>query len=150
MIIDMDNSKTVNDTYGHFGGDMILRDLVNTALALISGKYVLGRLGGDEFVVLLPVEFEKALEFAENLRECVSEKTVKYLNDKIVYTVSIGVAGCPYNECELTDLLHKADLALYKAKRNGFGYTSYRDTIMSIDIQLKYKRLLFLADYKNL
>ncbi|WMJ76906.1 MULTISPECIES: GGDEF domain-containing protein [unclassified Sedimentibacter] len=119
IIIDLDNFKNINDTYGHFGGDMILRDLVNTVQAFLEGKYVFGRHGGDEFVVLLPVEIEEAFDFAENLRKSVSERIVQYLNHKIYYTISVGIAGCNFQENSLSDLLHKADLALYKSKQLG-------------------------------
>ena len=119
MIIDLDNFKTINDTYGHFGGDIILRDLVSAAQALLSEKYVMGRLGGDEFVVLLAVETEVAAAVAERLRKCVSERVVQYLNHKIQYTISVGVSGGAMRDGALSDLLHNADLALYKAKQQG-------------------------------
>ncbi len=119
IIIDLDDFKNINDTYGHFGGDMILRDLVNTMQAFLAGKYVLGRLGGDEFIVILPVEIEEAFVFAENLRKCVSERIIQYLSHKIQYTISAGVAGCISQDNSLNDLLHRADLALYRSKQRG-------------------------------
>lgn len=119
MIIDLDNFKNINDTFGHFGGDKVLMDLVNTAQALLLGEYVLGRLGGDEFVVLLPIEIEEAFALAENLRKSISERIVPYLNHKIQYTVSIGVASCHIQDSSLKELLHNADLALYKSKQMG-------------------------------
>jgi diguanylate cyclase (GGDEF)-like protein len=119
MIIDLDNFKGINDTYGHSGGDVILRDFVSTAQALLSEKYFLGRLGGDEFVIVLSAEIEVAVAVAERLRKCVSERTVQYLNHKIQYTISVGVASCSNDECSLSDLLHYADSALYKAKHQG-------------------------------
>ena len=69
--------------------------------------------------LLLSVGIEEALALAEDLRKCVAERTVSYLNNKIQYTISAGIACCPNNQYELTDLLKKADLALYKAKRHG-------------------------------
>ena len=119
LVIDLDNFKTINDTYGHFGGDMILKDLVSTMQGFLPGKFVFGRLGGDEFVVLLPMELEEAAALAENLRKIVSDRIVQYLNSIIQYTISVGIGGCINNQCELVDLLHKADLALYKAKNDG-------------------------------
>jgi diguanylate cyclase (GGDEF)-like protein len=119
MIIDMDNFKNINDTFGHSGGDVILRDFVSTAQALLSEKYFLGRLGGDEFVIVLSAEIEVAAAVAERLRKSVSERIVQYSNHKIQYTISVGVAACSNGECTLSELLHKADLALYNAKHQG-------------------------------
>lgn len=119
MLIDMDDFKNINDTYGHFGGDVILKDFINIVRTILPGKNVLGRLGGDEFVVLLPVEITECLALAEDLRKRVAERIVQYLNFKIQYTVSMGIAGCPNSECDLTTLLYRADFALYKAKHHG-------------------------------
>ncbi|MFA0814587.1 MAG: diguanylate cyclase [Anaerofustis sp.] len=119
MIIDLDNFKQINDTYGHFGGDVILMDLVGTVQTLIPGKFVLGRLGGDEFVVLVSMGLEQAVSLGENLRKRIAERTVSYLNHSMQYTVSIGVSDCTGTECELSDLLHRADIALYQAKHHG-------------------------------
>ncbi|HNW86085.1 MAG TPA: diguanylate cyclase [Candidatus Limiplasma sp.] len=119
LIVDMDDFKTVNDTYGHLGGDVVLCDFVGFVQSLLPEKCFLGRLGGDEFVVILPTEMKTAAEFAEMLRERVSQRTVAYRNDTIRYTASVGIASCKNEECSLSELLHKADLALYEAKREG-------------------------------
>ena len=119
MIIDLDNFKNINDTYGHFGGDSILKDLVNTTQALLPGNYAFGRLGGDEFVVLLSAELEETFSAAETLRKCISERSVPYLQHRIHYTVSVGIAGCKIPNGSLADLLSKADFALYRSKQQG-------------------------------
>ena len=119
MVIDLDSFKSINDTYGHFGGDSILKDLVGTAKTLLPGNYAMGRLGGDEFVVLLSAEPDEALFAAERLRQYISEKSVPYLNHRIKYTISVGVAGGMVQESSLTDLLRQADLALYQSKQQG-------------------------------
>ncbi len=119
MIIDLDNFKNINDTYGHFGGDSILKDLVNTTQALLSEDYAFGRLGGDEFVVLLSAGLEETFSAAENLRKCISKRSVPYLKHRIHYTISVGIAGCSIQNCSLTDLLSKADFALYQSKQQG-------------------------------
>ncbi len=124
MIIDMDRFKTINDTYGHFGGDSVLRDFVKAAQAVLQEGCVLGRLGGDEFVVLMFTNIEDAFAHAENLRRNITERCVPYLEHKIRYTVSIGVAGLFIEGILMTDLLHKADLALYKSKHQGRNKTS--------------------------
>lgn len=119
MIIDLDDFKHINDTYGHLGGDVILRDFVRIAQSLLSEKHFLGRLGGDEFVAVLPAGLDEATRLAEQLRLRVAERTVPYLNHSIRYTISVGIASCRFEECSLSDLLHLADEALYKAKHQG-------------------------------
>lgn len=119
IIIDLDNFKNINDTFGHLGGDVILMDLVSTAHAQLAGKYALGRLGGDEFIVLISVDTQAAVAFAERLRKCVNERTVQYLDNTIQYTISVGIAGGNAQDISLSELLHDADMALYKAKQQG-------------------------------
>lgn len=119
LIIDMDDFKTINDTYGHLGGDVILCDFVDVTRSLLSEKRFLGRLGGDEFVVILPTERNEAAALAENLRQRVAARAVQYLDQTIHYTISVGIASCKNEACVLSELLHQADLALYEAKRQG-------------------------------
>lgn len=119
LIIDLDDFKKINDTYGHLGGDMILCDFVGVARSLLSERRFLGRLGGDEFVVILPTEQNEAKALAENLRQRVAARTVPYLSETIRYTVSVGVATCKNESSSLSELLRKADLALYEAKHQG-------------------------------
>lgn len=119
MIIDMDDFKSINDTYGHLAGDVILRDFVGVAQSLLSEKRFLGRLGGDEFVMILPTAVNEAAALAEALRQSVSARAVRFLDHTIHYTVSIGVASYKNETCLLSQLLHKADLALYSAKQQG-------------------------------
>ncbi len=124
MIIDVDRFKEINDTYGHIGGDCILKDFANIMQELLPVESIYGRLGGDEFVVLLVGDIEDAFSVAEALREKVSGRSVMYLDQPIRYTVSIGVAQLHIGGIILTDLLHEADHALYQAKHQGRNKTS--------------------------
>ncbi len=119
LIIDMDDFKGINDTYGHFEGDMILRDFVGVAKDMLPAKHFLGRLGGDEFVAILPVERQAAAAMADALRVRIAERSVQHENHTIQYTISVGIASCANGECTLSELLHKADIALYEAKHQG-------------------------------
>ena len=119
LIVDLDDFKQINDTYGHLCGDVILCDFVGTAQSLLAEKRFLGRLGGDEFVVILPTERNEAVALAEKLRQSVATRAVQYLDFTVHYTVSIGIAFCKSDHCQLSELLHLADLALYEAKRSG-------------------------------
>ncbi len=119
LIIDLDDFKQINDTYGHLGGDMILCDFVGVAQSLLSGNRFLGRLGGDEFVVVLPAEQKEAEALAERLRQLIAVRTVPYLSETIRYTVSVGIATSKNEPGSLSELLRKADVALYEAKHQG-------------------------------
>ena len=119
LIVDMDDFKAINDSYGHLAGDVVLCDFVNIAKSLLTDKQHLGRLGGDEFVILLPTKPSEAAVLAEELRKQISQHTVHYMDYEICYTISIGIANCRSAQCTLSQLLHRADLALYEAKHQG-------------------------------
>ncbi|MBO6520841.1 MAG: diguanylate cyclase [Rhodospirillales bacterium] len=121
LMLDADHFKNVNDTYGHEAGDRVLKALADACVAELRDVDVLGRFGGEEFTVTLPeTPMETALEAAERLRAKLAATDVE-LEDgqRISFTVSIG-ASCLAGEDEgLTDLLNRADAALYKAKEEG-------------------------------
>ncbi|MDB5505768.1 MAG: pleD [Devosia sp.] len=121
MIIDMDFFKAVNDTHGHGIGDAVLKEFSARLRRNIRGVDLACRFGGEEFVVLMPdTEYRQAQGVAERVRTAVSEKLfdVGAIRPLIV-TVSVGLA---LNEGD-TDtpemLLKRADVALYRAKREG-------------------------------
>lgn len=129
LIIDMDDFKSINDTYGHFEGDMILRDFARVAKDVLPAKHFLARLGGDEFVAILPVERQAAAAMADALRIRIAKRCVQHENHTIQYTISVGVASCVNGECTLSVLLHKADIALYEAKHQGKNTISVEDAV---------------------
>lgn len=109
LAMDVDNLKTVNDTSGHAAGDVLLRELAAGARAALRASDVVGRWGGDEFVVLLPnTPARDAVRVAERVQHQVAPLT----------TVSIGLAVGAAGE-DADDVLERADLALYSAKREG-------------------------------
>jgi len=119
VFFDIDHFKSINDTYGHEAGDVILK-----SLGLILRRYsrdvdVIGRFGGEEFVAILPhTEKDGAYKFAEKLRQIVENTKFMYKNTRIKVTVSGGVAS--RNEVNSKEeLLKKADERLYLAKQNG-------------------------------
>ncbi len=121
LLLDADHFKMVNDTYGHDAGDRVLQTLANVCIRELRDVDVLGRFGGEEFTVTLPeTSIETALEAAERLRTSLADTAVM-LDDgqKINFTVSIGAASLNDDAESLTDLLSRADSALYKAKDAG-------------------------------
>ena len=121
LMIDIDKFKLINDNYGHKIGDEILKLMAQTTQGLLRKSDVFGRLGGEEFAAILPnTSIRGAKKVAEHIRSEIEALEYCSTNKKRVkFTVSIGVSVLSSNESDLNSLLHKADLALYEAKRNG-------------------------------
>lgn len=118
LMIDVDNFKQINDTLGHLIGDKILNKLGDLIKANIRETDLAARYGGEEFsIVMSNTGFEEAVEIAERIRNSV--EAYKFDTEKLIITVSIGIALHPLDAKSLQDLLDKADSALYRAKRDG-------------------------------
>jgi diguanylate cyclase (GGDEF)-like protein len=117
MVMDLDNFKLVNDTYGHDKGDEVLRFLANSLPRLLGNRAVCCRFGGEEFVVLIPSEdFDAADLDAERIRKYMAETDSPTGN---AVTLSIGVTHFPGFAREAEELFRLADGAMYRAKRLG-------------------------------
>ena len=117
ITVDVDHFKRVNDTYGHETGDDVLRRLAHTLQERLRSSDVVARVGGEEFVAMLPdTDQAGARSIAETLVAAMSEQ-----QDPVVgkVTISAGVATLRGPENDSTDLLRRADAALYEAKRQG-------------------------------
>ncbi len=120
FMLDVDHFKSVNDQFGHAGGDLALRHLVDVMRGLIRGNDLLGRLGGEEFAVVLPgVSADAAERVAERLRCQIAETPAVHGGRRIALTVSIGVAMCGSADDDIEPVLARADDALYRAKQTG-------------------------------
>jgi diguanylate cyclase (GGDEF)-like protein/PAS domain S-box-containing protein len=120
MMIDIDHFKPINDQHGHAVGDAVLQGMVKRSLESLRQSDELGRLGGEEFAVIMPeTNLIAATEAAERLRFHIAERPLVAERLAIPCTVSIGVAQLQGNDGTIDDLLHRADLALYRAKSNG-------------------------------
>ncbi|MDV3250614.1 PleD family two-component system response regulator [Devosia sp. BK] len=121
MILDIDHFKSVNDTYGHDAGDVVLKEFSARMKRNIRGVDLACRFGGEEFVVLMPdTDVLNAELVAERVRQAIAEKSFDIKGQRpLTVTVSVGVS---FNET-LADtpesLIKRADLALYRAKREG-------------------------------
>jgi two-component system cell cycle response regulator len=121
MLIDMDFFKAVNDTHGHDIGDAVLKEFAQRLRRNIRGVDLACRFGGEEFVVLMPdTDYRQAQGVAERVRMSVAERSFDTATGlPLAVTVSVGVA---LNESELDTpemILKRADVALYRAKREG-------------------------------
>ena len=120
IMMDIDNFKQINDTYGHRVGDLVLKEISATIRRGVRKTDIVARYGGEEFAVILPHTLQKgAVDEAERLRESIAMSAYAGLvNHKV--TVSIGVASYPQKGAMNSgDLVNHADDALYKAKWGG-------------------------------
>ena len=116
LLLDLDGFKPVNDLHGHETGDKVLQQVALRFSRALPSSALLARLGGDEFGVLYEGSHESAMEVALALRATLSYP-FRVNSDDILIDVSIGVAANNGH----ADLLKRADLAMYRAKREGLG-----------------------------
>lgn len=120
LLFDIDSLKHINDTYGHSGGDKIIRSIAQAVQGNIRSEDVLLRWGGDEFVgIFNGMDKENAMVFANKLLRAVSDLTVK-INTKIVNpTISIGISYFKEDDLSFFDAINRADRAMYQSKAEG-------------------------------
>jgi len=118
-ILDLDDFKKLNDTYGHIAGDAALKHLVKIVKDTLRSMDVIARFGGEEFLILMP---ETTVEAAASTMTRLQRELTKHFflhdNEKVLITFSAGVALRRANE-EQTELVKRADKAMYTAKQTG-------------------------------
>ncbi len=122
IMADLDLLRDINNTYGHLAGDAVLEGIADVFRQQLRQYDVPARFGGEEFAILLPeTPPEEALEIAERIRRAVAERAfeVETSSEPIHATVSMGVAGFPKDGADANELVHHADLAVYRAKLQG-------------------------------
>ncbi len=120
LVMDADHFKVINDTYGHYAGDLVLRNLSLVTMEQKRAQDTFGRLGGEEFGLLLPeTNLEQAKIVAERIQRAW-QQTPCIVDDKVIHsTVSIGVAQAGLQDKSFEDILRRADRMMYKAKEAG-------------------------------
>lgn len=122
-MIDIDWFKRLNDTFGHSGGDTVLRHFVDTALASLRDHDLLGRLGGEEFGILMPgADASRIRQWLDRLREQLAQSGLHLDQQAVSYTFSAGVVDCSHAP-SLNHALKLADRLLYQAKESGRNTT---------------------------
>src|SRR3954465_2394336 len=122
IMADLDLLRDINNTYGHLAGDAVLAGVARIFLEQLRHYDVPARFGGEEFSILLPeTPPEQAMEIAERIRRAVAEREfeVEAASEPIRATISIGVAAYPKDGVDANELIHQADLAVYRAKLQG-------------------------------
>ena len=117
LLLDIDNFKNLNDTFGHHTGDEALRLIGKALREETRGIDLAARIGGEEFaVILVETNLQGGLEVAERLREAIKNMPIPLAGH---ITASFGVVECPSHARNGRDLMSGADVALYEAKRAG-------------------------------
>ena len=120
IILDIDDFKRCNDTYGHVAGDRLLQDVARLLTGLTRRIDTVARYGGEEFIVLLPqTDKPGAIVLAERIRTAAPNGLGQGLANGTRVTVSAGVATYPLDASTPEELVHAADTALYQAKKAG-------------------------------
>jgi len=142
-IIDLDNFKNINDTYGHSVGDKALINLGKLFQDSFVNSEIVGRIGGEEFALVMYTNSKNQQKMIDNFREKVSKDKLLINNHTIKYTISIGLFNnlSPEN-VNFHNALSNADYALYHAKVTGKNKTvTFTQSLISQDIPQKSSSL---------
>lgn len=120
-ILDIDHFKKLNDYYGHAAGDVILRTISLEITSTIPSGYFFARIGGEEFALATSSNLSQnsAYTFYNSIRELIKNITIKYFDETITCTASIGFTAIHEGDVQIEDIYARADKALYNAKNSG-------------------------------
>jgi diguanylate cyclase (GGDEF)-like protein len=119
IMVDLDLLRRTNNTFGHIAGDAVLRGVGDIFRAQVRTHDVPARFGGEEFAILLPeTTTDQALELAERIRRAVAVRSFRSetSSQPLRATISLGVSSFPRDAGDATQLVHRADLGVYRAK----------------------------------
>ena len=127
-IMDLDGFKKINDTLGHFAGDLVLVEIAKRSQTALREYDTISRFGGDEFVILLPeIQRKEEIDVIANRLLEYSRAPIPFHGKLIQPSLSLGIAVYPNDGIDRETLLRKADLALYVAKAMGKNRLSFAE-----------------------
>ncbi len=139
LVMDLDNFKDINDSFGHPVGDAVLCEVVNRVTPLLDSKHLIARLSGDEFGILLndsPSD-ETCLKLLIDIQKCLQEPFYVSTGATINIKASMGLSCYPADANDAVGLIKMADLAMYKAKDGGRDQFTWYDKEMSVALNKK-------------
>jgi diguanylate cyclase (GGDEF)-like protein len=148
LMLDLDDLKPVNDTFGHQWGDRLLKAVADTIRETVRSTDAAARYGGDEFVVLLPeTDTAGGYVVGEKLRRDIASLTLRVADRNVRSTVSVGLVTFPDDGRTIEQLVAAADVAMYESKRRGknriVGYQTRLERVATaIDIEAGEAMLL--------
>jgi diguanylate cyclase (GGDEF)-like protein len=127
MIMDIDDFKNINDTYGHSVGDKVIIFVADILRSTARESDICVRFGGEEFVIVLPnTAFDASQNLAEKIRKKVEDARIVIPDNKdIKFTISVGISQVSKNDIKIESTLKRADEALYEAKTSGKNQTRF-------------------------
>jgi diguanylate cyclase (GGDEF)-like protein len=137
LMIDIDDFKRVNDSYGHQAGDEVLRQTAALLRRSLRVTDFIARYGGEEFTVILPrTNSAGAYRAAENLRSAFMSHEFALQNAMTRITISIGIACCAtFDHLDAQEIIMRADSALYRAKRCGKNHACFADETDILEVE---------------
>lgn len=140
IYFDIDEFKTINDTFGHRAGDHVLIRIADAIVKLARTTELFARLGGDEFAIIAPnADLAGARSLAERLLSAVSAMQFEFENRRFSLTISVGIALFPDHAGSAEELVSRADAAMYQAKRGGKnGWRLYRPDLDQSEAMLAH------------
>jgi len=135
VLLDLDHFKIINDTYGHFAGDAVLREAARRLQTNTRQYDFLGRYGGEEFLMIFPgCDRENTIEKAEQLRLYLCRDPLLLTETAVTLTASFGCTTIvPGHECDSESLIRVADEALYRAKKLGRNRVEFLPVHLGIE-----------------
>ena len=138
LIVDLDHFKSINDTYGHPAGDVVLRECAGRLAGAVRKSDFVGRYGGEEFLIVLNgLKGVASSDACKRILQSVSESPIALADREIAVTCSIGVAAWSGRPATAEHLIADADCALYRAKANGRNRVEYSaDDTSNVPLEL--------------
>ncbi|WP_226087144.1 EAL domain-containing protein [Mesobacillus sp. S13] len=152
LVIDIDRFKIINDSLGHYAGDIVLKELAERILERLPAGAFLGRFSGDKFTLLLTenVSIDQTTRFARELQNIIS-MPLSYQSQEFIVTASIGISSFPGDGLDEQVLLKNADIAMNRSKNQGGNKITYFSTGMNDQamVRLELESYLRKALQKN-